>query len=190
MAATTTKRKYVPAIGPKLKKLLYVLFGMLSLLGANSLYLATITFLEWQRGESYQNQFYMAMFLGHVLLGLLFLVPFLAFGLIHLFTARTRKNKRAIRVGYALFALSLVVLGTGLLLVRVGDFFDLKHPATRSTVYWLHVLSPVVAIWLYWLHRLVGQKIKWKLGITYGGVAIASVAIMVSMHVQDPREWN
>ena len=112
MAATTTKRKYVPAIGPKLKKLLYVLFGMLSLLGANSLYLATITFLEWQRGESYQNQFYMAMFLGHVLLGLLFLVPFLAFGLIHLFTARTRKNKRAIRVGYALFALSLVVLGT------------------------------------------------------------------------------
>jgi tetratricopeptide (TPR) repeat protein len=190
MVSTTTKRKYVPAIGPKLKKLLFVLFGMLSLLGANSLYLATITFLEWQRGESYQNQFYMAMFLGHVFLGLLFLVPFLVFGLIHLFTARKRKNKRAIRVGYALFALSLVVLGTGLLLVRVGEIFDLKHPATRSTVYWLHVLSPIVAIWLYWLHRLVGQKIKWKLGIAYGGAAIASVAIMVSLHVQDPREWN
>ncbi|MFY7875714.1 MAG: hypothetical protein ACOVQM_09735, partial [Pirellula sp.] len=51
------RKKYVPAIGPKLKKLLYVLFALLSVLGANSLYLATITFLEWQRGDSYQNQF-------------------------------------------------------------------------------------------------------------------------------------
>lgn len=193
MAATeavSKKRKYVPAIGPKLKKLFYVVLAILSLLGANSLYLATITFLEWQRGESYQNQFYMAMFLGHIVVGLIFLVPFLLFGLIHLFTSRKRKNKRAIRVGYALFAISIVVLVTGLLLVRVGDVFDLKQPTTRSIVYWLHVLSPVVAIWLYWLHRLVGQKIKWKIGVTYGAIAVASVAVMVSMHTQDPREWN
>lgn len=184
------RKKYVPAIGPKLKKLLYVLFALLSVLGANSLYLATITFLEWQRGDSYQNQFYMAMFLGHIAIGLVFLIPFLVFGLIHLFTSRKRKNKRAIRVGYALFAISLIVLGTGLLLVRVGDVFDLKHAMTRSTIYWLHVLSPIVAIWLYWLHRLVGQKIKWKLGVAYGAFAVASVAIMVSLHVSDPREWN
>lgn len=187
---TPSKRKYVPAIGPKLKKLLYVLFALLALLGANSLYLATITFLEWQRGETYQNYFYMSMFLGHIGLGLLFLVPFLIFGFIHLFTARKRKNKRAIRVGYALFSVSLVVLATGLLLIRVGDVFDLKHPTTRSIIYWLHVISPIVAIWFYWLHRLVGQKIKWKLGVAYGAIAIASVAVMVSMHVQDPREWN
>jgi len=184
------KRVFKPAIGVKLKRLLFVVFALLSLLGANSLYLATITFLEWQRGETYQNQFYMAMFLGHVVLGLIFLVPFVLFGLIHMFTARKRKNKRAIRVGYALFAASLVVLGTGLLLVRVGDVFDLKQPATRSIVYWLHVLCPVVTIWLYWLHRLVGQKIKWKLGVAYGAIAVASVAVMVSMHTQDPREWN
>jgi tetratricopeptide (TPR) repeat protein len=186
----TTKRGYVPAIGPKLKKLLFVIFSLLSLLGANSLYLATITFLQWRSGHSYENQFYMAMFLGHVGLGLLFLVPFIVFGLIHLITARKRKNKRAIRVGYALFATSLIVLGTGLLLVRIGEVFDLKHPTTRSVVYWLHVISPLAAVWLYWLHRLVGQKIKWRLGVAYGAVAIASVAIMVSLHVQDPREWN
>jgi tetratricopeptide (TPR) repeat protein len=188
--AVPNKRKYVPAIGPKLKKLFYVILAILSLLGANSLYLATITFLEWQRGESYQNQFYMAMFLGHIVVGFVFLVPFLLFGFIHLFTSRKRKNKRAIRVGYALFAISIVVLVSGLLLVRIGGIFDLKHPATRSIVYWLHVLSPVVAIWLYWLHRLVGQKIKWKIGVTYGAIAMASVAVMVSMHTQDPREWN
>ena len=190
MSTATTKKVYTPPIGKRLKRLLFVVFALLSLLCANSLYLATITFLEWQRGETYQNQFYMAMFLGHVVLGIIFLLPFVAFGLIHMLTARKRKNKRAIRVGYALFAVSLVVLGTGLLLVRVGDVFDLKHPSTRSIVYWVHVVCPVVTIWLYWLHRLVGQKIKWKLGIAYGAIAIASVALMVSMHTQDPREWN
>jgi len=190
MSPAAIKKTYTPPIGKRLKRLLFVVFALLSLLGANSLYLATITFLEWQRGETYQNQFYMAMFLVHVVLGLIFLVPFVVFGLIHMLTARKRKNKRAIRVGYALFTVSLVVLGTGLLLVRVGEVFDLKHPTTRSTVYWIHVLFPVVTIWLYWLHRLVGQKIKWKLGIAYGAIAVASVAVMVSMHSQDPREWN
>ena len=190
MSNATTRRVYTPPIGKRLKRLLFVVFALLSLLCANSLYLATITFLEWQRGETYQNQFYMVMFLGHVILGLIFLLPFVIFGLIHMLTARKRKNKRAIRVGYALFAVSLVVLGSGLLLVRVGEVFDLKHPSTRSLVYWIHVVCPVVTIWLYWLHRLVGQKIKWKLGIAYGAIAIASVALMVSMHTQDPREWN
>ena len=190
MSNAVIKKSYTPPIGKRLKRLLFVVFAVLSLLCANSLYLATITFLEWQRGETYQNQFYMAMFLGHVVLGLIFLVPFVVFGLMHMMSARKRKNKRAIRVGYALFAVSLVVLGTGLLLVRVGEVFDLKHPSARLVVYWIHVVCPVVTIWLYWLHRLVGQKIKWKLGIAYGAIAIASVAIMVSMHTQDPREWN
>ncbi len=185
-----TRQVYVPAIGPQLRKLLFALFAILSLLGANSLYLAAISLLEWERGESYQNQFYMVMFLGHVVLGLVFLVPFLVFGVVHLLTARKRKNKRAIRVGYALFAVSLVVLASGLLLVRIGGVFDMKHPATRSTIYWLHVLSPFIAMWLYWLHRLVGQKIRWKLGIGYGVIAVTSVAVMVGLHVQDPREWN
>ena len=190
MSIAAAKKVYKPPIGKRLKRLLFVVFALLSLLGANSLYLATITFLEWQRGETYQNQFYMAMFLGHVVLGLIFLVPFVVFGMIHMLTARKRKNRRAIRVGYALFAVSLIVLGTGLMLVRIGEVFDLKQPATRSIVYWIHVICPVVTIWLYWLHRLVGQKIKWRLGIAYGAIAVASVAVMVSLHTQDPREWN
>ena len=190
MSAVQNKRVYKPAVGPKLQRLLFVVFAILSLLGANSLYLATITFLEWQRGETYQNQFYMAMFLGHVVLGLIFLVPFVLFGVIHMVNARHRKNKRAKRVGYALFAVSIVVLVSGLLLVRVGGVFDLKQPTTRSIIYWLHVACPVATVWLYWLHRLVGRKIKWRLGIAYGAIAFASVAVMVSLHTKDPREWN
>ncbi len=54
---TPKKRVYVPAIGPGLKRLLYVLFAILALLVANSLYLATITFLEWQRASRIKTQF-------------------------------------------------------------------------------------------------------------------------------------
>lgn len=184
------KRVYVPAIGPRLKKLLFVVFGLLAIMGANSLYLASVTFMEWNSGHSYQNQFYLLMFLGHIVLGMIFTIPFIVFGCMHLATARKRKNKRAIRVGYALFTVSIVVLITGLLLVRLGGIFDLKQPAARSIVYWLHVISPLVAVWLYWLHRLVGQKIKWRIGAVYAAVAVAAVGVMVSMHAQDPREWN
>ena len=182
-------RKYVPAIGPRLKLLLNAVFFLVALLGANSLYLAAITIMEWSRQETYQNQFYLFMFLGHVVLGLILLVPFVIFGITHMLTARTRKNKLAIRVGYALLVISTSVLLTGLLLVRIGDL-ELRHPATRNTVYWLHVGSPLVAGWLYWLHRLVGQKIRWKLGLTYGAIVGVAVGSMVMFHTSDPRDWN
>jgi tetratricopeptide (TPR) repeat protein len=180
---------YMPAIGSRLKRLLQVVFAVLAVLVANSLYLASVTFLEWNTGHTYQNQFSLFMFLGHVGLGLVFVVPFVVFGTVHLWTARKRKNKRAIRVGYALFAISLAVLVSGLLLVRISGLLELKQPVLRSSIYWLHVLSPLVALWLYWLHRLVGQKIKWRLGLAYGGITALIVGAMLSMHAQDPREW-
>ena len=182
-------RKYVPAIGPRLKVLLNVVFFLVAILGANSLYLAAITLMEWSRGQTYQNQFYLLMFLGHVVLGLIMLVPFVIFGITHMLTSRKRKNKRAIRVGYALLIVSSLVLVSGLLLVRIGDF-ELRDPTSRSTVYWLHVGLPFVSGWLYWLHRLVGQKIRWKLGLTYGAIVTAAVGSMVALHTSDPRKWN
>src|SRR5436189_202478 len=84
--------------------------------------------------------------------------------------SRNGKSKRAISMGYALLTAGIVVLITGLLLMRIEGLFDLKHPVSRLTVYWLHVLVPVAAGWLYWLHRLAGPKIKWRIGITYGVV--------------------
>ena len=101
----------------------------MAILGVNSSYLATITFLEWLRGETYQNYFYQAMFLVHLVLGLLLIVPFVAFGLIHMVRARTRRNRRAIRIGYALFAVSILVLLTGVLLMRSGT---LRAQAARQ----------------------------------------------------------
>jgi tetratricopeptide (TPR) repeat protein len=183
------RKPYVPAITPGLRKLFYVVLALLALLGANSGYLISITGLEYFTGHVYQNYFSLLMILAHVVLGLLLIVPFVVFGAIHMRNSWNRKNRRAVRVGYALFAVSLVVLITGLLLVRVLNF-DLRHPTARAIVYWLHVLLPLAAGWLYWLHRLAGPPIKWRVGLGYVGVVGAAVVAMVALHSQDPRKWN
>lgn len=182
-------KKYVRAVGPRLRKLLLFLFAWVALLGANSGYLASITALEWWTGLTYQNYFYQYMFLGHLVLGLLLIIPFLVFGIIHMRNSHNRRNRRAVRVGYVLFGCCSAVLVTGLLLLRVAGF-DLKLPAARSLVYWAHVGSPMAAGWLYWLHRLAGPRIKWRLGLSYVAVVAGVVVGMVLMHSHDPRKWN
>jgi len=182
-------RRYVPAVGPRLRTLLYVILALVALLGANSLYLAAITAMSAVRGESYENWFYQYMFLGHLALGLVLIGPLLVFSAIHMTNTRLRKNRRAIRAGYALFAASIVVLVTGLLLMRLGGF-NLRGTAARGTVYWMHIVSPCAAVWLYWLHRLAGPRIKWRLGLAYFGVVGTSVVAMALLHAHDPRRWN
>ncbi len=183
------KKKYVRAVGPRLRKLLYFLFALVALLFANAGYLSTITFLEWLRGETYQDYFYQYMFLGHLALGLLLVVPLIVFGIIHLLNSKDRRNRRAVRIGYALFAVSILVLVSGILLMRVGGL-DLKQPIARSVVYWLHFACPLAAAWLYWLHRLAGPRIKWRVGFSFAGFVAAAVAMMVLLQTQDPRNWN
>ncbi|HEX5104127.1 MAG TPA: multiheme c-type cytochrome [Pirellulaceae bacterium] len=189
-APTRAARKpYVPAVTPGLRKLLYVVLGLLALLGANSAYLLSVTALETFTGHVYQNYFSLLMFLAHVVLGLLLIVPFVVFGALHIRNSWRRKNRRAVRVGYALFAVSLLVLITGVLLMRVLNF-DLRHPTARAAIYWLHVLAPLAAAWLYWLHRLAGPPIQWRVGLAYGGVVGGAVLAMIMLHSQDPRQWN
>ncbi len=181
-------KKYVRAVGPRLRKLLYAIFALVALLGANSAYLATVTAVEWSTGRTYQNFFYQYMFLAHLALGLLLIVPFIVFGAAHMVVARTRRNRRAVRIGYALFAVSIAVLVTGILLMRIGGF-DLRQPLARNTIYWLHVACPLIVAWLYWLHRLAGPRIKWRLGFAFAGFVGAAVLAMVWFHAQDPRNW-
>ncbi len=182
------KRKYVRAVTPRLRKLLYVIFALLALLGANAAYLSSITLLEWFQDRTYQNFFYQYMFLGHLVLGLILVVPFLCFGILHMIAARNRRNRRAVRIGYALFAAALLLLATGILLMRIGGF-DLKQPTARRTVYWMHVLVPFFAMWLYWLHRLAGPRIKWRVGAAYAVLVTVVVMAMVWVHALDPRQW-
>ncbi|GIW90951.1 MAG: hypothetical protein KatS3mg109_1383 [Pirellulaceae bacterium] len=188
LAATTPARRYVPAVSARLRKLLYVVFALVGLLGANAAYLASVTAMEWYTGETYQDFFYQYMFLTHLILGLLLIVPFLVFGLSHMRAARNRRNRRAVRIGYALFIVCVAVLVSGILLMRVGSL-DLRQPLARSTVYWIHVIAPLVAAWLYWLHRLAGPRIKWRVGLAFAGFVAVAVAAMLVMHRQDPRRW-
>jgi hypothetical protein len=183
------KQRYVRAVGPRLRLVLAIVFGLVAVLGANSAYLASITFLEWTTGLTYQNYFYQYMFLAHLVLGLLLVLPFVAFGIFHIKNAHNRPNRRAVRVGYSLFITSLVLLISGVALMRVGGL-ELKSGGGRSIVYWAHVITPLLAVWLYILHRLAGPKIKWRLGLSWGAAVAVAVLAMVLLHAQDPRQWN
>jgi len=191
MSQTTvaSRRKYVPVIGPKLKQLLAVVFALFALLVVNSVYLVVVTIA----GVQYQNWFYQYMFLFHLVFGLLIIVPVIVFGVIHMRNAWNRPNKRAIRVGIGLLAAAMIIFISGIVLTRVDLFgfrLELNHPGGRSVAYWLHVLSPAIAIWLFVLHRLAGRKIKWKVGVTWGAVAAVFAGAMLILQTQDPRAWN
>ena len=69
---------YTPAIGPRLKPLLWLVLGGFALLGANGVYLASITALAWfQGGARSETFFYYLMFVLHLVLGFALLLPFL-----------------------------------------------------------------------------------------------------------------
>src|SRR6266536_1606253 len=188
------RKPYVRAVGPRLRILLLFIFGLVAVLAANSVYLSAITFLEWFKGDpnvTYQNWFYMVMFGTHLGLGLGLVLPVVIFGLIHIKNAHDRPNRRAVKVGYLLFATSLAVLITGLLLMRVDVFqfknLGLKNPHTRSLAYWAHVLTPILAVWLYLLHRLAGPRIQWRAGLRWGAAVAVITVGMVLLHSAHPK---
>lgn len=190
-ASAPVRKRYVRAIGPKLRILLYVVLVLVALLGANSFYLSAISFLEWvNRPALYENYFYQLMFLAHLALGLFLILPFLVFGFMHMKNAHDRPNRRAVTVGYALFVVGIIILVTGVALTRIDIFqfknIGLKDPNLRQIAYWAHVITPLVAIWLYILHRLAGPRIKWAVGIKLGVVVAAATVAMVFFHSFHP----
>ncbi|MGD2073387.1 MAG: tetratricopeptide repeat protein [Gammaproteobacteria bacterium] len=184
------RRRYIPAVGPKLRKLLYVVLGLFALLTFNSVYLGTITFSEWVSGVTYQDYFYQYMFLLHLALGLLLIIPFVVYGVIHIKNAHDRPNRRAVNVGYALFAVALALLASGLVLTRGLPLVEIRQPVAREIAYWLHVTAPLLVAWLFILHRLAGPRINWRFGGAVAGLtALFAVATLV-LQAQDPRQWN
>ncbi len=177
-------RRYLPVIGPRLGHLLAVVFVMFGLLTVNSLYLAGITVAEWLSGQIYQAYFYQLMFLLHLLLGLLIILPAVVFGAVHMRNALSRPNFRAKRAGLALYTTVLLLLISGLVLTRF-DFFSIKDPFVRDTAYWLHVLTPLLAIWLFILHRLAGKRMRYGPGIAWGTTAIVVLGLALLPQVMD-----
>ncbi|HIA27460.1 MAG TPA: hypothetical protein EYN79_04960, partial [Planctomycetes bacterium] len=140
--------------------------------------------------EVYEDWFYQGMFLFHLLLGIVLILPFVIFAAVHIKNTHSRPNRRAVKAGYALLSVSLVLLFSGVLLTRIEGLLELRDPATRAIIYWLHVITPLVAAWVFILHRLAGPKIKWKVGGTWAGIAAVFAIVMMVLQSQDPRNWN
>ncbi|HEY5656444.1 MAG TPA: multiheme c-type cytochrome [Myxococcota bacterium] len=188
-APASTRRPYVPVVGKRLGRLLALVFALFSLLAVDSVYLASVTAL----GTRFQNWFYLIMFGLHLVLGLALIGPVLVFGAVHIARAWRRPNRRAIRAGLGLFAVANLVFLSGLVLTRVdlgGVRFELNQPAARAGAYWIHVLGPLVAAWLFVLHRLAGRRIRWRVGASWAALAALFAGGMLLLHAQDPRAWD
>src|SRR5689334_7253031 len=176
--------RYVPAVGPRLRKLLLVVFALFALLAVDSVYLATITGFEWWSGKTLQDYFYQIVFLLHLLLGFLIILPVIVFGALHFRNAWKRPNRRAVSAGIALFSTALVLLTSGIALTRLG-LFDLEDPSVRDGAYWVHVISPLVLAWLYVLHRLAGKRINWRFAWRWAVFAATYAGVMLLVQAQD-----
>jgi hypothetical protein len=179
-ASVPPRPKLRKSVGPRLRVVLWILFGLVAAIVPNSLFMGGITFLNWRTGTSYEDSFYLWNYFAHIVLGLLIVLPFLGFCIAHIRNTWNRKNWRAIRAGWAVFISGLIVLLTGFFIPL------LRESSTRQVTYWLHVILPLGALWMYWLHRLSGPKIKWRMGMAYGGMVAAPTLAMVMWKVQEP----
>jgi tetratricopeptide (TPR) repeat protein len=179
------RRPSLPVLSQALRRLLRVVLILFGLLAVNSLYLAAVTVVEATSGQTLQNYFYLSMLLAHLGLGLLLLLPALIFGALHLRRAwRWRHyNRYAVGAGLALYTTAILLLGSGVLLTRFG-FFEINDPLIRASAYWLHVLSPLLLIWLFVLHRLAGPGLRWPVGAAWAAVAVVFTAVAVPLHLR------
>ncbi len=182
-------RVYQPTVGPKLRVVLLTIFLLFALLGANSVYLASLKVMNWWTGKSYEDWFYQWMFLGHLLLGFLFLLPFVIFVSLHLRVALKRPNRTAVRLGLGLLSMGILLLVSGVLMALARQYFPTQTVRGR-VVYWIHVLTPIAVIGFYVAHRLAGPTVKWHYAKAWGAVVVLFVAGFGYMHMQNPHKWG
>lgn len=168
-----------------MRVLLRVVLAVVSVLIINSIYLVSISLLQWWNDEPLENAFYQSMFLVHLLLGIGVLLPALVFIGLHLRRAYGRSNRIAVRLGLATFISVLAVFVSGIALTRGLPLLEIREPSARQVVYWIHVIAPVAAVWLFVLHRLVGPKIRWQGGFAVGLTAV--LIAVVGIHLLSPR---
>jgi tetratricopeptide (TPR) repeat protein len=182
-------RVYTPAIGNGLRPLLWVLLVGFALLAANGVYLASVKllgWLGWLGRDAVQTNFSLWMLLAHLALGILLIVPFVIFGLVHLVTSWKRPNRAAVRFGVMLLICASVLLGTGFFLW--SGFVEIRDPRIRAVFYWVHVLTPVGVMVLYLRHRLAGPRVNWHWARVWVASVAGFVAVMAVFHTHDPRQ--
>ncbi|HHJ20975.1 MAG TPA: aspartate phosphatase, partial [Gammaproteobacteria bacterium] len=169
-----------PVINPPLRPVLKVLLWLFALLIVNAIYLLGVRATEALTGIELQGYSYLLMFLAHLILGLLVVLPLLIFGPLHFRRAWRHHNRDARRAGLALYISALILLGSGLLLTRFG-IFEINDSGSRQTTYWIHVITPLVVIWLFILHRLAGPPLRWCNSTRWLTFAIAVTAVLIGI---------
>lgn len=173
----------VPVVTPGLRRLLTVVLVLFVLLAVNSLYLVGITGAESAAGRSIQNTAYLYMFLAHLALGILITAPILSFGLLHLKRAWRRPNRYAVRAGLALYVVIIALILSGFLLTRFAGL-EINDQTTRAVLYWVHVITPLLAVWLFVLHRLAGPSLQWRRGVGWSLGIVAAAVLAVGLHLR------
>ncbi|MBK1722282.1 tetratricopeptide repeat protein [Thiocystis violacea] len=172
-----------PVLTPGLRRVLAVVFVLLGLLAVNSLYLLAVTLGELGTGRILQNRAYLLMFLAHLALGLVAMLPVLTFAVLHLRRAWYRPNRYAVRAGLGLLLSLVLLFASGVLLTRFG-FFEINAPSLRRWAYWIHVLTPLTAIWFFVLHRLAGPRLNWRPGLVWAAAGVGVVAVALTLHLR------
>ena len=176
------RKPALAVLTPSLRRLLGFVLLLFGLLVVNSFYLVTVSLAGQLSGQSYENYFYLLMFLAHLGLGLLLILPALLFGALHLRRAWRRPNRYAVRAGIALYITAIVLFVTGLLLTRFG-FFEVNDPQIRTFAYWMHALAPLALIWLFILHRLAGPRLHWRSGLWWATASTVLAAVALGLHL-------
>jgi Cytochrome c554 and c-prime len=170
-------------IGPATRVVLRALSAATALLTASAIYLAAISGLEWARATSLQGYVYQWALITHLAAGLVAVVPFVLFVVSHYAAARKHPNRRAARIGYLLALLGAIVVVTGIALMRVAGI-ELRQPAVRGLVYWLHVLVPVGVGWAFQQHRRRGRRVSVGAAWTWGLLTACTVALAAVVDVR------
>ena len=173
-------------VGPGMRKLLVVVLVVFAVLVVDSVYLGAITFLQWLNDVNLEDEVYQSAFLVHLALGFAIVVPAIVYAILHLRRAYDQPNRLAVRLGLVLFATVLVLLASGIALTRGIPLGELRHPVAREVTYWLHIAAPLVAGWLFVLHRLAGQPVRWRVG---GSIAAISLGLsLAGVWLAEPRD--
>jgi len=177
-----------PVISRRLRPV-YFAIGLLTLfLIANSAYLWTVTSVEFWTGAALQSWFYYVMFLLHIVVGVFFAAAMAVFIGWHYRLSFRFPNPAARQLGIGLGIVLTVLTVTGILLVRLVGIAELNHPQARQVTYWIHVVMPFVAVWMFWLHRVAGRRINWKkAGQFWGATAAVFAGFLAAHQIQSPR---
>ena len=173
-------------VGPGMRKLLLVVLVLFAILVVDSVYLGAITFLQWLDDVNLEGEVYQFAFLVHLALGFVIVIPAIVYAILHLRRAFDQPNRLAVRLGLTLFTTVLLLLGSGIVLTRGIPIGELRHPFAREVTYWLHIVTPFLVGWLFVLHRLAGQPVRWRVG---GSIAAISLILsFAGVWLAEPRD--